>query len=98
MASRNPRRAYNKDGSMIPPATVGSELGKGLRLAEIWCNPCNRHVEVPIDDMPADLPIPDICLSFRCSQCGGKKLTSRMSIHEFYASREFVRTGRPTET
>lgn len=85
---RNPRRAYNPDGSMIQPATVASQLAAGFRLAEIWCNPCSRHVEVPIDKMPPELPIPDIALHYRCSICGGRNITSRMSIAEFYALKE----------
>lgn len=69
---------------MIQPATVGSEVAKGYRLAEVWCNPCSRSVEVSIEVLPPDLPIPDIALRYRCSVCGGRNITSRMSISEFY--------------
>lgn len=82
--SRNPRRCYNRYGSMVVPTTVGSEMAAGYRLAEIWCNPCCRHVEVAIDGLPPDLPIPDIGLRYRCSVCGGRNIMSRMSIPEFY--------------
>ncbi|HEV7319661.1 MAG TPA: hypothetical protein VGO04_13775 [Ensifer sp.] len=34
--------------------------------------------------MPDELPIPDICLRYRCSRGGGKQLLSRMSVDEFY--------------
>jgi hypothetical protein len=80
---------------MIQPATVASELAKGRHLAEIWCNRCVRHVEVPIDDLPPELPIPDIALRYRCSVCGGRNITSRMSIPEFYemAERKRLRGG-----
>ncbi|WNJ89625.1 hypothetical protein [Bosea sp. 685] len=81
----NPRRSYDKVGRELPPATVGGERTQGRRLAEIICHPCVRFVEVPIDDLPPDLPIPDICLRYRCSKCGGKNLSSRMSISEHYA-------------
>lgn len=81
---RNPRRAYNRDGSEIQPATVGGELAHDTHLAEIWCNACVRSVVVPIDDLPPDLPIPDIALRYRCSVCGGKNIMSRMSIEEKY--------------
>lgn len=89
---QNPRRAYNKDGTEIPPATVGGELTRGHCRAEIWCGECHHHAEVPIDDMPAELPIPDICLRYRCSRCGSKRLTSRMSMIEFYDVL-YARTG-----
>jgi hypothetical protein len=81
---RNPRRSYDKDGRELQPATVGSELLGGRRMAEIWCNPCVRYAEVPIDGLPPELPIPDICLRYRCSKCGGKNLSSRMSITEMH--------------
>lgn len=89
---RNPRRAYNSDGTMAQPATVGSHLASGHHLAEIWCNTCTRYIEVPVDDLPHDLPIPDICLRYRCSRCGGKQLSSRGSIAEMYRVIE-ERTG-----
>lgn len=81
-AERNPRRAYDKDGSMIRPATVGSGRRFGHVRAEIWCNDCLHHAEISMEGLPDDLPIPDICLSYRCSKCGCKNLMSRGSIHE----------------
>lgn len=81
---RNPRRAHDAEGREIQPATVGSETAQGYRLAEVWCEPCCRHVEVTIEGLPADLPIPDIALRYHCSVCGGRQLTSRMSVAEFY--------------
>ncbi|MGO4408393.1 hypothetical protein AB4Z10_29595 [Bosea sp. RAF48] len=81
---RNPRRAYDKDGKEIQPATVGSERARGCKLAEVWCNDCVRYAEVSLYGLPDDLPIPDICLRYRCSKCGGKNLSSRGSISEHY--------------
>ncbi|WP_439494226.1 hypothetical protein [Bosea sp. (in: a-proteobacteria)] len=34
--------------------------------------------------MPAETPIPDICLRYRCSTCGSRNLTSRPSVLEHY--------------
>lgn len=82
--ARNPRRSYDKDGTMIQPATVGSQRALGQHRAEIWCNDCIRYREVSTDDLPAELPIPDICLRYRCSRCGGKNLMSRGSVDEHY--------------
>jgi ribosomal protein L44E len=84
MQNRNPRRAYNKDGSMAQPATVGSDSRYGHTRAEIWCNDCLHHAEISMEGLPDDLPIPDICLRYRCSKCGSKNLMSRGSIHEHY--------------
>lgn len=81
-ASRNPRRSYDKDGSMVQPATVASHRALGLSRVEIWCNDCLHNAEVSTEDLPADFPIPDICQRYRCSQCGSKNLMSRPSVHE----------------
>ena len=89
---KNPRRAYNRDGSMVEPATVRSHLAQGQHRAEIWCNTCHHHGEVTIDELPLDLPIPDICLRYRCSACGSKNLQSRGSISEHY-EKLYERTG-----
>lgn len=45
-----------------------------------------------MDGLPDDLPIPDICLRYRCSGCGSKDLMSRGSIAEHYEIIE-QRTG-----
>ena len=80
----NPRRAYDKDGREIAPATVHSLRADGYTRAEVWCNDCTRHAEVSLDGLPEELPVPDICQRYRCSVCGGKNLTSRGSISEMY--------------
>lgn len=89
---RNPRRAYDAEGREIAPATVGTERANGVTVVEIWCGDCHHHGEVSTDGMPADLAIPDICLRYRCSACGGRNLTSRPSVMEHYAVLQ-ARTG-----
>lgn len=59
MEVRNPRRAYDKDGSTMQPATVGGERARGYQRAEIWCNDCCRHAEVSMEGLPDDRPDPD---------------------------------------
>lgn len=80
------RRAKNHDGTEIAPASVGGHLAEGLHMVEICCNSCVRCVEVSVDGMPHDLPVPDIALRFRCSTCGGRNTSSQMSISGFYRS------------
>lgn len=46
-----------------------------------------------MEALPDDLPIPDICLRYRCSKCGSKHLMSRGSIDENYELIE-RRTGK----
>jgi len=82
---RNPRRAYDSEGREIKPETVGSQLAAGIGKAEIWCNGCHHHAEVEIAHFPAATAVPDLCLRFHCSRCGGCNLSSRPSVIEHYA-------------
>lgn len=68
----------------MQPATVGSDRARGHQRAEVWCNDCHHHAEISMDGLPDDLPIPDICLRYRCSKCSSNKLMSRGSIEEHY--------------
>lgn len=70
---------------MIQPATVRGHLAAGYRLAELWCNACQRHASIPVDGLPLDLPLPDIGLRARCTGCGSRNVTSRGDVREFYA-------------
>lgn len=81
---RNPRRCYDAEGREVAPETVGGLLAAGIGRAEIWCNGCHHHAEVAIDRFPADTPVPDLCLRFRCSRCGGRNLSSRPSVMDHY--------------
>lgn len=91
---RNPRRAYDKDGREIQPATVASQMMLGRHQVEIYCNAC-RHYRGGIDvsDLPPETPIPDICLRYRCSVCGSKNLMSRGDTHEHYELIDAARKG-----
>ena len=82
---RNPRRAYDAEGREIVPATVGSERAAGVHQAEIWCGDCHHHAEISTAGLPDDLAIPDICLRYKCSACGGRNLTSRPGVLAHYA-------------
>lgn len=86
---KNPRRAYDKDGNEIPPATVGGHLAQGLKLIDIFCNDCNHSKHgIDISSLPPETAMPDICLRYRCSRCGSKNLMSRGDTHEFYAHQQ----------
>lgn len=82
---RNPRRAYDAEGREIVPATVGSERAAGVHEAEIWCGDCHHHAEISTVGLPDDVAIPDICLRYKCSGCGGRNLTSRPGVIAHYA-------------
>lgn len=80
---RNPRRAYDKDGRAIQPATVASQLVLGRKNVEIYCNSCGRHRGgIDVSELPPETPIPDICLHYRCSACGSKNLMRSCSARK----------------
>ncbi len=81
---RNPRRSDDSDGTMVQPATVGSQKALGLTRVEIWCTECHHHAEISTEGLPDGLAIPDVCQRYRCSKCGSKRLQSRPSVHEHY--------------
>lgn len=76
---------------MLPPATVGSQRSLGLHRAEIWCHDCVKYREISTDDLPAELAVPDICLSYSCHLCKGRNLMSRGSVQEFYEQADAYR-------
>lgn len=92
---RNPRRAYDREGREIQPATVASQLALGRRQVEIYCNACGRHRGgIDVGELPPETPIPDICLSYRCSVCGSKNLMSRPDVCEDRAAADARRKER----
>lgn len=91
---RNPRRAYDKDGQELQPATVASHMALGRQRIEIFCNACGHYRSgIDVRKLPPDTPIPDICLGYRCSVCGSKNLMSRGDTHEHYEQVDALRSG-----
>jgi hypothetical protein len=79
----NPRRAYDKDGHEIPPATVASTRAMGIRAVTAFCDPCGHYAVVPLDRFPDALAIPDIALRVRCSACGSKRIVVHLDMTDF---------------
>jgi hypothetical protein len=86
-APRNPRRAYDKYGNEIPPVTVGQSLAEGYRTVMAYCEAhnCSHGAQVPLNGWPADLPVPDMALKLRCSQCGSRRIRMMVNVKELYA-------------
>ena len=83
--TRDPRRAYDKDGREIKPATVARQAALGLHRVEIFCNDCNNYRGgIDASGLPPETAIPDVCLRYICSRCGSKNLICRGDMHEFY--------------
>lgn len=84
---RNPRRAYDKDGRELQPATVASQLAFGRKNVEVFCIGCGHHRGgIDVSELPPETAIPDICLRYRCSVCGSKNLMSRPDVREVSAA------------
>lgn len=84
---RNPRRSYDENGNEIPPATVASSLAEGFKTVMAYCEAegCFHGAEVPLDGWPLDLPVPDMALKLRCSQCGSRRIKMTINVTELYA-------------
>jgi hypothetical protein len=80
---RNPRRAYGKDGTEIPPATIADIRALGVRSVEATCQKCG-HEAIDVADAPDDLPAPDVALRLRCSSCGSRDARTMMSMAQYY--------------
>lgn len=83
MGRRNPHRAYERDGTMIRPPTVGEARDEGEATAAAICSACGHEAIVSTDGMPADLPFPDIALRLRC-QCGSRAIEVRKDMVAHY--------------
>ncbi len=51
----------------------------------LTCHGCQRHVVIPIDRLPADLPFPDIALHLRYSACDSRNVSVMMDMQAHYA-------------
>ena len=74
---RHQRRAYNSDGTIIPPMDLANMRENGVRSVLATCNTCQHEATVNVDALPATLPVPDVGLKLKCSACGGKDINTR---------------------
>jgi hypothetical protein len=93
---RNPRRAYNRDGTEIPPPTVASSLARGETRITLYCKnrACGHSGDVQLKDLPPELAIPDIALSAVCSTCGCRDIITMIHISDLYRKLDAARAKR----
>ena len=85
-APHNPRRAYDRDGNEVLPATVASTRALGMTTVTEFCEAkdCWRDAVIPLEGWPEATPIPDIALRLRCSKCGSRKIPMMLNMWEMY--------------
>jgi hypothetical protein len=81
---RNPRRAYDKDGNEIPPATIAHLKTDACRTVAAFCDECSHEGIVDVSGFPDDSPAPDVALKLRWSACGSKQIRVMRNMLEFY--------------
>jgi hypothetical protein len=74
--SRNPRRAYDKDGQEIAAATMANIREQGITTLWATCQRigCGHEAKIDASGFPDDMPVPDVGLRLRCSRCGGRNV------------------------
>ena len=70
--------------------TLGNMRSIRVRSVSATCDATHEGV-VNCDRWPDDLPMPDVALRLRCSQCGSKAIRAALHMPEYYATAAVVR-------
>jgi hypothetical protein len=54
------------------------------RVLAYW-GQCLHEGKVNAESLPGEMPVPDVALRRRCSECGSKRVTTRPDVSETYA-------------
>jgi hypothetical protein len=84
--TRNPRRAYDSDGNEIPPMTLAHMRDHGVHSVDARCDAigCGHEATLNVDDVPDEIPVPDVALRLRCSRCGSRSIQVRPNWSEMW--------------
>ena len=61
--------------------TLANRRQNGVRAVIATCENCNRSADVNVDALPETVTVPKAGLGLRCSQCGGKTISTRPAWH-----------------
>lgn len=64
-----------------PPMSLRNMRENGVRAVVAQCETCNRSADVNVDALPATVTVPKAGQRLRCSQCGGKTISTRPAWH-----------------
>ena len=60
-----------------PPMTLQNMRANGVCAVIATCANCGRSADVNVDALPETRAVPDAGKRLRCSQCGGKTISTR---------------------
>jgi len=78
-----------------PPMTLANMRENGVRAVIATCEACRREADVNVDALSETVTVPRAGQRLRCSQCGGKTISTRPAWHT--ARRRGVPEFRPHE-
>ena len=64
-----------------PPMTLANMRANGVRAVSAACEACDRSADVNVDALPGHIYVPEAGLRLRCSQYGGKTISTRPAWH-----------------
>jgi hypothetical protein len=76
-----------------PPMTLANLRSNGVHAVTATCANCDRSADVNVDTLPDTIPVPEAGRRLRCSQCGGKTISTRPAWHT--ARRQGVPSSGP---
>ena len=65
----------------MQPMTLANMRENGVRSVIASCANCGRAADVNVDLLPETLTVPETGKRLRCSQCGGKTISTRPAWH-----------------
>ena len=61
--------------------TLSNMRANGVRAVTATCEACRREADVNVDALPETVTVPKAGQRLRCSQCGGKAISTRPAWH-----------------
>jgi rRNA maturation protein Nop10 len=61
--------------------TLANMRQNGVRAVTATCEACGREADVNVDALPGTVTVPKAGQHLRCSQCGGKTISTRPAWH-----------------
>ena len=75
-------KAGRNEGRESEPMTLGQMR---VRSLSVHCNRCSYSATVKCDALPDYMPVHDVHLMLKCSQCGSNYLSAHINVSELYA-------------